>query len=164
MTAAPATNGAKRMGSRVCRSSMSTRTTASTRAVDGISLSVEQGEFLTLLGPSGCGKTTTLRMIGGFEYPDRGTASRSMARPMGNRPPYRRPVNTVFQNYALFPHMTVGSKRWLRARDGGRAEKGATAAESAKRSSWCVCRRSRIANRPSFQADSSNASRSRARS
>jgi ABC-type proline/glycine betaine transport system ATPase subunit len=79
----------------------------STRAVDGISLHVEQGEFLTLLGPSGCGKTTTLRMIGGFEYPTAGQISIN-GEVMGNRPPYRRPVNTVFQNYALFPHMTVG--------------------------------------------------------
>ncbi len=79
----------------------------STRAVDGISLTVEQGEFLTLLGPSGCGKTTTLRMIGGFEYPTAGQISID-GEVMGNRPPYRRPVNTVFQNYALFPHMTVG--------------------------------------------------------
>jgi spermidine/putrescine transport system ATP-binding protein len=79
----------------------------STRAVDGISLLVEQGEFLTLLGPSGCGKTTTLRMIGGFEYPTAGRIAIN-GQPMGNRPPYRRPVNTVFQNYALFPHMTVG--------------------------------------------------------
>jgi spermidine/putrescine transport system ATP-binding protein len=79
----------------------------STRAVDGISLSVEQGEFLTLLGPSGCGKTTTLRMIGGFEYPTAGRVAIGGV-DMGNRPPYRRPVNTVFQNYALFPHMTVG--------------------------------------------------------
>jgi spermidine/putrescine transport system ATP-binding protein len=79
----------------------------STRAVDGISLQVQQGEFLTLLGPSGCGKTTTLRMIGGFEYPTAGTIAID-GELMGNRPPYRRPVNTVFQNYALFPHMTVG--------------------------------------------------------
>ncbi len=79
----------------------------STRAVDGISLVVEEGEFLTLLGPSGCGKTTTLRMIGGFEYPTAGQIAIN-GEVMGNRPPYRRPVNTVFQNYALFPHMTVG--------------------------------------------------------
>lgn len=79
----------------------------STRAVDGVSLQVEQGEFLTLLGPSGCGKTTTLRMIGGFEFPTAGTVAIN-GEIMGNRPPYRRPVNTVFQNYALFPHMTVG--------------------------------------------------------
>lgn len=78
-----------------------------THAVDGLSLQVQQGEFLTLLGPSGCGKTTTLRMIGGFEYPSAGTIAID-GEVMGNRPPYRRPVNTVFQNYALFPHMTVG--------------------------------------------------------
>jgi spermidine/putrescine transport system ATP-binding protein len=75
-------------------------------AVNGISLEVRQGEFLTLLGPSGCGKTTTLRMIGGFELPSAGEILIE-GEGMGNRPPYRRPVNTVFQNYALFPHMTV---------------------------------------------------------
>src|SRR5215204_2253127 len=76
-------------------------------AVDGISLTVENGEFVTLLGPSGCGKTTTLRMIGGFELPTAGTLLIN-GEDMGNRPAYRRPVNTVFQNYALFPHLTVG--------------------------------------------------------
>jgi spermidine/putrescine transport system ATP-binding protein len=75
-------------------------------AVNGISLDVRQGEFLTLLGPSGCGKTTTLRMIGGFELPSAGEI-RIEGEVMSDRPPYRRPVNTVFQNYALFPHMTV---------------------------------------------------------
>src|SRR5215212_2206301 len=75
-------------------------------AVDNLSLSVDHGEFLTLLGPSGCGKTTTLRMIGGFELPSSGSL-KIKGEEMGNRPPYRRPVNTVFQNYALFPHMTV---------------------------------------------------------
>jgi spermidine/putrescine transport system ATP-binding protein len=75
-------------------------------AVNGISLDVRQGEFLTLLGPSGCGKTTTLRMIGGFELPSAGDIVIE-GEVMGDRPPYRRPVNTVFQNYALFPHMTV---------------------------------------------------------
>jgi spermidine/putrescine transport system ATP-binding protein len=75
-------------------------------AVNGISLDVRQGEFLTLLGPSGCGKTTTLRMIGGFELPTVGEILIE-GEAMGDRPPYRRPVNTVFQNYALFPHMTV---------------------------------------------------------
>ena len=75
-------------------------------AVNGISLDVRQGEFLTLRGPSGCGKTTTLRMIGGFELLSAGEILIE-GEAMGNRPPYRRPVNTVFQNYALFPHMTV---------------------------------------------------------
>ncbi len=78
-----------------------------TPAVNGVSLDVRDGEFLTLLGPSGCGKTTTLRMIGGFEHPTSGSIWIA-GEEMGDRPPYRRPVNTVFQNYALFPHMTVG--------------------------------------------------------
>lgn len=76
-------------------------------AVDGVSLAVAPGEFVTLLGPSGCGKTTTLRMIGGFELPSAGEVL-IQGESMGTRPPNRRPVNTVFQNYALFPHLTVG--------------------------------------------------------
>ena len=75
-------------------------------AVDDLSLDVQPGEFLSLLGPSGCGKTTTLRMIAGFEYPDAGDILIS-GRSVLNLPPYRREVNTVFQAYALFPHLTV---------------------------------------------------------
>lgn len=75
-------------------------------AVDDLSLDVRPGEFLSLLGPSGCGKTTTLRMIAGFEYPDAGDILIS-GRSVLNLPPYRREVNTVFQAYALFPHLTV---------------------------------------------------------
>ncbi len=75
-------------------------------AVDGISLRVEQGEFLTLLGPSGCGKTTTLRLVAGFERPSGGEILID-GQPVGGLPPNRRHVNTVFQNYALFPHMNV---------------------------------------------------------
>ncbi|MCU1437804.1 MAG: spermidine/putrescine transporter ATP-binding protein [Naasia sp.] len=75
-------------------------------AVQNLDLDVRAGEFISLLGPSGCGKTTTLRMIGGFEYPDEGTISISGAE-MGQLPPHKRPVNTVFQAYALFPHMSV---------------------------------------------------------
>jgi spermidine/putrescine transport system ATP-binding protein len=75
-------------------------------AVDGVDLTVEDGEFFSLLGPSGCGKTTTLRMIAGFEYPTSGSL-RIHGEEMGLRPPNERPVNTVFQSYALFPHMTV---------------------------------------------------------
>ena len=75
-------------------------------AVDGISLEIPSGSFFALLGPSGCGKTTTLRMIGGFEEPDEGSIF------LGDRdvvglPPHKRDVNTVFQSYALFPHLTV---------------------------------------------------------
>ncbi|MYF56721.1 ABC transporter ATP-binding protein [Candidatus Poribacteria bacterium] len=77
-----------------------------TVAVDDISLQIEDGEFFSLLGPSGCGKTTTLRIIGGFDFPTTGAVYISDEL-MGETPPYRRPVNTVFQNYALFPHKTV---------------------------------------------------------
>ena len=77
------------------------------RAVDGIDLEIRAGEFFSLLGPSGCGKTTTLRMIGGFELP---TGGRIELRGVDvtNEPPDKRPVNMVFQNYALFPHLDVG--------------------------------------------------------
>jgi spermidine/putrescine transport system ATP-binding protein len=75
-------------------------------AVDGISLYVRDGEFFSLLGPSGCGKTTTLRLIAGFELPTAGEVFIG-GKLQGEIPPYQRPVNTVFQNYALFPHMTV---------------------------------------------------------
>jgi putative spermidine/putrescine transport system ATP-binding protein len=75
-------------------------------AVDGIDLDIEQGEFFTMLGPSGSGKTTTLRMIAGFEVPDEGSIELA-GEDVSRLPPYDRPVNTVFQDYALFPHMTV---------------------------------------------------------
>jgi putative spermidine/putrescine transport system ATP-binding protein len=76
-------------------------------AVDGVDLDVARGEFFTMLGPSGSGKTTTLRLIAGFESPDEGTIS-LRGRDVSGDPPYARDVNTVFQDYALFPHMTVG--------------------------------------------------------
>jgi len=75
-------------------------------AVDGISLDVEQGEFFSLLGPSGCGKTTTLRLVAGFESPSAGQI-RVNGEDMAQTPAHRRPVNTVFQNYALFPFLDV---------------------------------------------------------
>ena len=76
-------------------------------AVDGVDLEVRDGEFFSMLGPSGSGKTTTLRMIAGFELP---TSGRILlhGEDVSNRPPFERDVNTVFQDYALFPHMTVG--------------------------------------------------------
>ena len=75
-------------------------------AVDDISLSVCHGEFFSLLGPSGCGKSTTLRLIAGFEFPTNGQV-KILGHVMNDTPAYRRRVNMVFQNYALFPHMTV---------------------------------------------------------
>ena len=75
-------------------------------AVDDLSLDIEEGEFFSMLGPSGCGKTTTLRMIGGFEEPTSGTVYLG-GRDVTDLPPYKRDVNTVFQSYALFPHLDV---------------------------------------------------------
>src|SRR5258707_181598 len=75
-------------------------------ALNGIDLSIREGEFFSLLGPSGCGKTTTLNIVGGFIQPDGGDVL-IQGRSVSAMPSYRRPVNTVFQSYALFPHMTV---------------------------------------------------------
>lgn len=75
-------------------------------AVENLDLAIAEGEFVTLLGPSGCGKTTLLRMLAGFELPDRGTV-RLAGQDVTTTPPYRRDVNMVFQDYALFPHLTV---------------------------------------------------------
>jgi len=78
-----------------------------TVVLNGIDLSVSENEFVTLLGPSGCGKTTTLRIIGGFEKPDEGRVYFD-GKDITDMPANQRPINTVFQNYALFPHMSVG--------------------------------------------------------
>jgi spermidine/putrescine transport system ATP-binding protein len=83
-----------------------TKRFADTLAVDELTLSIERGAFYALLGPSGCGKTTTLRMIGGFEDPTEGTVYLGGS-DVTDLPPYRRDVNTVFQSYALFPHLDV---------------------------------------------------------
>ena len=76
------------------------------KAADGVTLDILEGEFFTLLGPSGSGKTTCLRLIAGFERPDAGQIY-LYGRDVSGLPPYERDVNTVFQDYALFPHMTV---------------------------------------------------------
>ena len=83
-----------------------TKTFGDFTAVDDLSLTIPEGSFFALLGPSGCGKTTTLRMIAGLDEPTQGSISIG-ATDITNTRPYQRPVNTVFQNYALFPHLTI---------------------------------------------------------
>ena len=100
-------------------------------AVDGVDLEVARGEFFTMLGPSGSGKTTTLRMIAGFEAPDAGTVELA-GRDVTGLPPYDREVNTVFQDYALFPHMTVADniEYGLRVRGVDKAERAKRRADA----------------------------------
>ena len=83
-------------------------------AVDDVNLTIRKGEFFSLLGPSGCGKTTTLRMVAGFERPSEGHIYLNGV-PVEGVPPHKRSVNTVFQNYALFPHLDVQDNVSLRA-------------------------------------------------
>src|SRR3990170_1869351 len=102
-------------------------------AVDAIDLDIAPGEFFTMLGPSGSGKTTTLRMIAGFETPDEGSIELA-GEDVSRLPPYDRPVNTVFQDYALFPHMTVQENveyglRVTKVKKGERRERAQTALE-----------------------------------
>ena len=100
-------------------------------AVDKLNLTVRAGEFLSLLGPSGCGKTTTLRMLAGFEQPDEGFI-RISGQYVQGIPPYKRDVNTVFQAYALFPHMTVAENvaYGLRQRGVGKSETSTRVSEA----------------------------------
>jgi spermidine/putrescine ABC transporter ATP-binding subunit len=108
-----------------------TKRFGSLTAVDGINLKVRKGEFLSLLGPSGCGKTTSLRMIAGFEQPDEGEILIGGRDAVGS-PPYKREVNTVFQQYALFPHMSVldNVAYGLKQRKVGKAERQAQARQA----------------------------------
>jgi putative spermidine/putrescine transport system ATP-binding protein len=100
-------------------------------AVDSIDLEVRRGEFFTMLGPSGSGKTTTLRMIAGFEEPDTGRVELA-GKDVTGMPPYDRSVNTVFQDYALFPHMSVGDNvaYGLRVKGTGKEERRRRASEA----------------------------------
>jgi spermidine/putrescine transport system ATP-binding protein len=98
--------GGDAQGRRVAKSVEGADPKAGFLAVDHIDLEVQEGEFFSLLGPSGCGKTTTLRMIGGFEQPSSGRIE-LQGKDVTWLPPYQRDVNTVFQNYALFPHLSI---------------------------------------------------------
>ncbi len=100
-------------------------------AVGGVDLDIRRGEFFTMLGPSGSGKTTTLRMIAGFEKPDAGSIELG-GRDVSSLPPFDRDVNTVFQDYALFPHMTVQEnvEYGLRVKKVGKKERREKAAEA----------------------------------
>src|SRR6478672_11593447 len=100
-------------------------------AVDGVSLEIAPGEFFTMLGPSGSGKTTTLRLIAGFELPDTGSVELAGS-DVTRAPAYARDVNTVFQDYALFPHMTVRAnvEYGLRIKKVPKAERRARAEEA----------------------------------
>ena len=132
------------------------------RAVDGVELDIATGEFFTLLGPSGSGKTTTLRLIAGFELPDDGGVELGGA-DVPRLPPFDRDVNTVFQDYALFPHMTVGENVAYGLRDEGR-QAGAPPARARRRSSWSGSPATGRASPPSSPAASASGSRSPARS
>ena len=112
-------------------------------AVDAIDIQVRPAEFLSLLGPSGCGKTTTLRMLAGFEDPDEGEI-RISGRAVQGVPPHRRDVNTVFQNYALFPHMSVSENvaYGLRQKKTDKTEIGRRVGEALE-----MVKMSRLANR-----------------
>ena len=100
-------------------------------AVDDLALEVAPGEFFTMLGPSGSGKTTTLRLIAGFELPDEGRVLLNGA-DVTRQPPYARDVNTVFQDYALFPHMTIGDNvaYGMKVKRVGRTERNTRTSEA----------------------------------
>ncbi len=132
-------------------------------AVDGIDLLMPPGEFFTMVGPSGCGKTTTLRMIAGFERPTSGRILLD-GEDVANTPPHKRNVNTVFQSYALFPHLNVADNvafglKYQRVDQGGAAQAGRRGPRR-----WCSSRATRPASPDSSRAASSSGSRSPARS
>jgi len=134
---------------------------ADVTAVAGINLDMPPGEFFSLLGPSGCGKTTTLRCIAGFERPDEGQILLDGV-DMAQTPPHKRNVNTVFQNYALFPHLSVEDNVafGLRYKDVSKADAKKKVADASRS---CGSRGSRSDARRSSPAASSSGSPWRAR-
>ena len=132
------------------------------RAVDDVSFAVEPGEFFAMLGPSGSGKTTCLRLVAGFDTPNSGQVLLDGA-DVSAMPPYERNVNTVFQDYALFPHMTVLENVAYGPRVRGVAKAEREQRARAKCSSWCSWARRASAGRRSCPAASASGSRWRAR-
>ena len=128
-------------------------------AVDNVSLTINAGEFFVLLGPSGCGKTTLLRMIAGFELPTEGQILID-GQDMASVPPNKRPVNMVFQSYAVFPHMTVAHNVGYGLQDRAHAALGNRRRGSRKRWRWSGSTGSRRASPTSCRAASASASRS----
>jgi putative spermidine/putrescine transport system ATP-binding protein len=127
----PATAGSEPASAPAVRAVGLRKTYGDVVALEGIDLEARPGEFFTMLGPSGSGKTTTLRLIAGFERPDAGRVELDGVDATG-KPPYLREVNTVFQDYALFPHMTVAENvaYGLRVKGVGRRERSERAAEA----------------------------------
>ncbi len=134
----------------------------SVRAVDGVTLDIAEGEFFAMLGPSGSGKTTCLRLIAGFEQPDEGHIE-IFGETAEGVPPYKRNVNTVFQDYALFPHMTVGENVAYGLRIKGVASRRARGQGERPLSPWSSLPATRIAARRSSRAASASALRLHAR-
>ena len=108
------------------------------QALDDVSFTIRENEFFTLLGPSGCGKTTLLRMIAGFETPERGRRSAVRQRRSTTLPPHQRRVNTVFQSYALFPHMTLAQNVAFGLENLGWDKRAAQTRASPRCSGWCT--------------------------
>ena len=110
------------------------KTFGDVRAVDGVNLEIQHGEFFAMLGPSGSGKTTVLRMIAGFEMPDSGSIEID-GQEVSSTPPFNRDVNTVFQDYALFPHMSVieNIEYGLKVKKIGKEERTARAQKALER-------------------------------
>ncbi len=117
-------------------------------AVDDVSLTIYKGEIFALLGASGCGKSTLLRMLAGFEQPSAGQIMLDGV-DLSQVPPYLRPINMMFQSYALFPHMTVEQNIAFGLKQ-DKLPKGKLSAGSMRCSAWCICRSSPNENRISF--------------
>ena len=143
------------------------KTFGETRAVEGVSLDIADGEFFALLGPSGCGKTTLLRLVAGFEMPDEGSVKLGDAvvgKPGWALPPEKRKIGMVFQSYALWPHMTVAENVAFALRVRRVAEAERVRIVERVRSSRSASRAWRSAARTSSPAASASASRWRAAS